>query len=166
MKEFPLTKGKVAFVDDDFFDYLVSLEARFYFSEQKKGTGIGYAINDTLGRMHILVMEFHGVTIPLGMDVDHINSNRLDCQFHNLQLLTRRENLLKKKRDYVNETGYRGVIVRRDGRSSGTRYRAYVNHEGRSHWAGSYPTAEEAARAHDELATRLQGKYANLNFPN
>jgi hypothetical protein len=112
-------------------------------------------------------MEFHGIEVPDNMDVDHKNGNRLDCQFHNLQILTRRENLLKKDhRQYVNETGYIGVIVRKDGRSSGTRYRAYVNHEGKTHYNGMHGTAEEAARAHDELARQLQGKFANLNFPN
>jgi hypothetical protein len=166
MKEFPLTKGKVAIVDDDFFEYLVSLRKKFYFQDQ--GDGRGYAVNRTNHeylRMHHLVMQFHGIEIPQGMEVDHKNGNRLDNQFENLQLLTRRENLLKKKRKYINQTGYIGVIVRKDGRSSGTRYRAYVNHEGKTYFNGMYGTPEEAARAHDELAKRLQGPYANLNFP-
>jgi hypothetical protein len=166
MKELALTKGKVAFVDDDVYEFLSRSERKFYFNEQKKGTGVGYAKNDTLGRLHIFVMQFHGIEIPDGMDVDHKNGSRLDCQFDNLQLLTRRENLLKKDhRQYANQVGYIGVIERTDHRYSRTRYRAYVNHEAQTHWNGTYDTPAEAARAHDELAIRLQGKFANLNFP-
>jgi hypothetical protein len=167
MKTIPLSKGKVAIVDDDMYNHIVSSNWKFYFADQGKSNNHrGYAkraIDDA--RLHRLVLRFHGVHIPHGMDVDHKNGDPLDNRFENLQLLSRRENLLKKKRNYVNETGYRGVIVRRDRGSSGTRYRAYVNHEGKTHWVGSYATAEEAARAHDELAKQLHGKYANLNFP-
>jgi hypothetical protein len=167
MKTIPLSKGKVAIVDQDMYDHIVSHRWKFYFADQGKSQDHrGYAkraVDDA--RLHRLVLRFHGVDIPPGMDVDHKNGDRLDNRFENLQLLSRRENLLKKKRNYVNETGYRGVIVRRDGRSSGTRYRAYVNHEGRTYYNGMHGTAEEAARAHDELAKQLQGDLANLNFP-
>jgi hypothetical protein len=163
MKQFPLTKNKFATVDDDFYDYLVSLRRNFYFSQQDEN-GKGYAKSDELGRMHRLVMEFHCIDIPSGMDVDHINGDRLDNRFENLQVVTRAQNLLKKDRDYVNKLGYRGVIVRK-GRTGQIRYRAYVNHEGQTYWCGTFNTPEEAARAHDEHAVELQGVFANLNFP-
>ena len=128
MKTIPLSKGKVAIVDEDMYDHIVSNNWKFYFADQGKSQNhrgdAKRAIDDA--RLHRLVLEYHGVDIPSGMDVDHKNGDRLDNRFENLQLLSRRENLLKKKRTYVNETGYRGVIVRRDGRSSGTRYRAYA----------------------------------------
>jgi hypothetical protein len=166
MKEFPLTKGKVALVDDWVFDRLIAEGWSFHFGDQ--GDGKGYAIyrnNSKTIRLHHLVMEWNGVEIPEGMDVDHENGNRLDCQFYNLQILTRAQNLLKKNRKYVNKLGYRGVLERKDHRYSRPRYRAYVNHEGKTHWFGTYDTTEEAARVHDEHARRLHGPFANLNFP-
>jgi hypothetical protein len=167
MKEYPLTKGKVAFVDDWVFDRLIAECWNFHFGDQ--GDGKGYAVYRNNGqtiRLHHLVMQWNGVEIPEGMDVDHENGNRLDCQFHNLQLLTRRENLLKKDRKYANKLGYIGVLERKDRRYSRHRYRAYVNHENKTHWCGTYDTPEEAARVHDREAVLIQGPYANLNFPN
>ena len=75
---------------------------------------------------------------------------------------SRLTDLLKKDRRYPNKHGYIGVGMRMGLRP---RYRAYVSHEGRNFTFGTYDTPEEAARAHDEGAKRLQGEFANLNFP-
>ena len=167
MKTIPLSKGKVAIVDEDLYDHIIMNNWKFYFADQGKANNHrGYAKRATDDiRLHRLVLQFHGVVIPSGMDVDHINGNRLDNRFVNLQLITRAQNLLKKNRRYVNQTGYRGVIERKDHRFSRPRYRAFVNHEGKTHWFGTFDTPEEAARVHDEHAKRLHGEFANLNFP-
>jgi hypothetical protein len=166
MKTIPLSRGLVAFIDDDMYDHIVTNNWKFYFADQGETSNHrGYAKRSTDDlRLHRLVFEFHCIDIPSGMDVDHINGDRLDNRFENLQVVTRAQNLLKKDRDYVNKLGYRGVIVRK-GRTGQIRYRAYVNHEGQTHWCGTFNTPEEAARAHDEHAVELQGVFANLNFP-
>ena len=43
---------------------------------------------------------------PAGMDVDHINGDSLDDRIENLQLLTRKENLAKRKGN-INQYGLR-----------------------------------------------------------
>ena len=48
-------------------------------------------------RIHNEVMRLHGVEIPDGMEVDHINRNRLDNRFENLRLCTRSKNLANKE---------------------------------------------------------------------
>lgn len=44
--------------------------------------------------------------VPAGMDVDHINNDSLDDRLENLQLLTRKENLAKRKGN-INQYGKR-----------------------------------------------------------
>jgi len=59
----------------------------------------------------------------------------------------------------VGKSGYRGV--RRHGR----RYVARITWQRITHNLGTFPTAEEAARAYDAKARELHGTYALLNFP-
>lgn len=54
--------------------------------------------NKNYFRAHRLVYEVFYGPIPEGMDVDHKNGNKKDNRLQNLQLLTRRENLLKYHR--------------------------------------------------------------------
>ena len=108
-------------------------------------------------RMHREVFRLKGIEIPEGLEVDHINHDRLDNRFCNLRLCTRSLNLAN--RPYVNRTGYRGVVRRADGK-----YRAYVQFRGQKYRTTQFSTPEEAARARDELAKQFHGEFATLNF--
>lgn len=51
--------------------------------------------NKTYFRAHRLVWETFNGVIPKGMDVDHKDGNKHNNRLENLQLLTRKENILK-----------------------------------------------------------------------
>ena len=157
-------KGEEILVDDD----LLVVLSQITWHINDHGYVIWRGMRDgkkTTVRMHQTVYERKHGPIPNGMDIDHINHNRQDNRDCNLRLTTRSQNLLNKMREYPNQTGYIGVVRRTDGRSSGTRYRAYVSHKGKTYFCGMYGTPAEAARAHDRKAIELQGEFANLNFP-
>ena len=90
MKEIPLTKGYVAQVDDDMFDYLSQWKWRAlrtrYTVYAVRAEYIGnYKTREI--RMHRAITD-----CPAGMFVDHIDHNGLNNQGHNLRVCTLAEN--------------------------------------------------------------------------
>lgn len=154
-----LSNGEKAVVDDSLFSTI---------SQQCWHVSTtGYAVNRTVRedgekatiRMHRLVWELVNGPIPEGMDVDHINNDRLDNRIENLRLATRSQNLANSPDRYENKHGYRGVAVRRNGK-----YRGCVWKDYKQHWTRTVDTPEEAAQLRDELALELHGEFAVLNF--
>jgi hypothetical protein len=66
------------------------------------------------------------------------------------------------KRNYtVGKSGYHGVAWHENKQ----RFVAVVQYKGKKHHIGIFKDPVEAARARDEAALEIQGKYAVLNFP-
>jgi hypothetical protein len=96
-----------------------------------------------------------------GMDVDHINGNKLDNRRSNLRICTHQENMFNQKKRSTNTTGYMGVSYMKRA----DRYEAYVHYSGKKHYIGLFHKAVDAAKARDKKASLLFGTYARLNFP-
>jgi hypothetical protein len=96
-----------------------------------------------------------------GKDVDHKDGNGLNNRKNNLRVCTRQQN--QCNRDSTNPTGFRGVALMKGGRVKP--WVAGLKYRGRRLVFGYYATAEEAARAYDDAAKRLNGEFARLNFP-
>lgn len=95
--------------------------------------------------------------------IDHINGDRLDNRLCNLREATAEQNKANSgKRPRRNPTS-RFIGVHMVG-STG-RWGAAVGHQRRNHWAGTFASEEDAAKARDELALRIKGEFARLNFP-
>ena len=160
MTEICLADGRVALVSKE--DYATLSVILWHVSSS------GYVVNrkkfardktrNATIRMHREVMRLHGVDIPEGMEVDHINRDRLDNRFKNLRLCSRSQNLAN--RPYRNSTGFRGVI-----RTRGGRYNGQLETHKRKFYTAVFDTPEDAARARDELAKQIFGEFATLNFP-
>jgi hypothetical protein len=95
--------------------------------------------------------------IPLGMDVDHINRDKLDNRPVNLRLATPAQNRANTGRQRNNSTGYKGVF-----RDKG-KFRAKIKANGIQRFLGSYSTAEAAAAAYDCAALKAFGSFALTN---
>lgn len=107
-------------------------------------------------RMHRLIAQ-----APEGVEVDHINRNRLDNRRCNLRLTDRFGNARNRSLNRASNSGYKGV---RQFGSQGGRWMAEISYEGRVFFLGVYQTAEEAAVTYDLAAMALHGEFAAPNF--
>ena len=94
---------------------------------------IGYAANGKLGYAHRLVMK-----APKGLQIDHINRNKLDNRKSNLRLVNNQDNNWNKE-----AKGYYWA-------KHTSRWAATIAVDGKSHYLGYYNTEAEARAAYLE----------------
>ncbi|GAA5220724.1 AP2/ERF family transcription factor [Membranihabitans marinus] len=83
------------------------------------------------------------------------NGNKLDCRLANLEW--RNRSRASRFRKVNNESGYKGVYKERE------KFRAIIYLQGKAVHIGMFKTAEEAARAYNEIAFEKLGSNAKLN---
>lgn len=115
----------------------------------------------------VVLSRMLGRELVKGEYTDHINGNRLDNRRENLRVVTNRQNLLNRRLQDNNTSGYRGVShyngqAHKDIKK---RWTAEIKVMGKRKHLGYYLTAEDAARAYDKAARELNGEFAMLNFP-
>jgi ribosomal protein S14 len=98
---------------------------------------------------------------PVGLEVDHINHNRLDNRRNNLRIATRAENQANVSLKSTNTSGYKGVSFCKQTK----KWRASIGKGKLQITIGRYDTREDAAKAYDIKAIELQGEFACLNYP-
>lgn len=158
MKEIKLTKGKVALIDDEDYEYL----SRWRW-KALNGKGDWCAVRNTRAKVKskYVTLYMHRVIMdaPKGMTVDHINRNGLDNRRSNLRLATRREN--QRNRGPVKDSAskYKGVVF--DKRNK--KWKAQINTGECNKFLGYFDTPEEAAKVYDEAAKKYHGAFAWLN---
>lgn len=154
MKEIKLTRGKVAIVDDEDFEWLSKWKWHV--------TTSGYAVRaQTVGPNKEIKIYMHRavVSAPAGQWIDHINRLRNDCRKENLRPCNRMQsswNTTRKK----SKSGFWGVYKTKN------RWRAQIKVYGKFKTLGSFTDINEAARAVDRAAKELRGEFAILNFTN
>lgn len=145
MKSIPLTKGLVALVDDEDFEFL---------NQYKWHSSHGYAVRlkGTKGdRMHRVIMN-----APSDMFVDHINGNRADNRRANLRVCTPGENGKNKTLFVTNKSGHRGVYWNKN------KWRAQICVNRKQIYLGRFDTLEDAAQAYKDAAIKHHGEFASL----
>jgi hypothetical protein len=151
MKEIPLTKGRIALVDDEDYDFLTRWKWQF--------NADGYAVHSThvAGKAIKIPMHRMIMNAQKGEIIDHINGSRLDNQRANLRRATRAQNA-QNSIQVRNWTGYKGVqpLPTRE-------YLAAITVDSREIHLGIYPTPARAAQAYDKAAVAHFGSDAMTN---
>ncbi|ADI67581.1 HNH endonuclease [Mobiluncus curtisii] len=158
MKTIPLTKGLVAVVDDA--DYS-KLSPYSWYAVGRPGNEYAarYGGHNKGSSSHIR-MHRELLNAPAGIEVDHVNGNRLDNRRANLRLATRTQNA-------CNRSKFRG---KHHSRFKGVTYhvrdqcwQASIRHHDKHIYLGSFESEVEAAAAYNKAAINYQGKFAKLN---
>jgi hypothetical protein len=147
----PLTKGKVAIVDRDDYDWLC--QWRWVFSSN------GYAMRTITENGRRRFFQMHRVIMGAqrGQLVDHIDGNRLNNTRDNLRIVTRSQNNWNRRPNKGHR--YKGVYSHARGWHARIRYLNKRIH------LGYFDDPVTAARVYDAAALHLFGHFARPNFP-
>jgi len=105
--------------------------------------------------LHKLIMESEGKS---GI-IDHKNGNGMDNRLANLRVVTHQQNMCNSKKRKASSSIYKGVYKHKHGK-----WCANITENGKVRSLGYFISEEEAAKAYDKEATKLQGEFARLNF--
>lgn len=159
MKEIPITRGYIPIVDDADYEFLM----QWKWSAVGPEGGPVYAVRQIrVGRKTYLPVRMHRLVlgVPEGnWVVDHINHDTLDNRKQNLRLATHDQSA-QNRRSKRNKSGYRGVYKN----FGSATYLAVIQCRGRRITLGNFRDPIEAAKAYDEAAKRLHGRFAVVNF--
>ena len=108
---------------------------------------------------HIIVWVLStGEDIPEGLQIDHINGNRIDNRFENLRLVTQRENCQNKK-DHRDGQLCGSSLDRRSGK-----YRAAIQIGYKRIHLGCYDTEQQAHEAYRIACRHIPDYVDNASF--
>lgn len=106
---------------------------------------------------HRLIWLLHyGKSPDHGMEIDHINGDRLDNRIANLRLASFTQNHWNSRARRDNTSGYKGTWLHK---ASGL-WVARIKKNKKIHHLGYFKTPEEAHDAYKMAATRLHGEFA------
>jgi hypothetical protein len=153
-KSISLTRGKCAFVDNEDFEWLSKIKWRC--------TDRGYAIHrySINGKQKCIFMHRYITNAPDGVEVDHINRNKLDNRRCNLRLCTQNQNKANRLADKDKKScNYKGVFC--DDRRQKKWY-TKISVCGKREYLGSFNTPEEARDVYNKTAKKIWGEFAAL----
>lgn len=157
MKTIALTKGMVALVDDEDYEFLN--QWKWYSSHSRMGNY--YARRDEIVGDITRRVFMHRVIAGAvsGQYVDHINHVTLDNRRSNLRKGTQSQNMGNLKMRKANTSGFKGVCWNKKRQ----KWQANVRIGRRNTTIGKFDNKLEAALAYDNAATKEFGEYALTN---
>jgi hypothetical protein len=156
VKLIPLTQGKFSIVDDLDFDLL----SKFKWHIDNAGYAKRWVYQKTVNGKRLSMCELMHRAImsaPIGMDIDHVNGNRLDNRRSNLRICSRPQNSMNRGSNKNNTTGYKCVWPARG------RFKTCVTVNKRRIYLGSFGTAAEAHAAYESAAKQQHGSFYKNN---
>ena len=149
----PLSKGYVAYVSPEDVERVCQLKWTTHFS----GSGGAYAVTSKRSHGVAKYTYLHHFVMDVGVELDHIDRNGLNCCRWNLRVCTRVQNVGNTKRRKHNKSGLKGVYWSKAAGKWAAQCR-------RRH-LGVFDELEAAGKAYDQAAREYFGEFAYCNFP-
>ena len=156
MKEIQLTKGKVALVDDEDFEYL----NQWKWCASKNGVGF-CAVRSIIIDGKRTTRPIHQFIMGSAL-INHIDGDELNCQKYNMRKCTKHQNNLNKRPHRNSSSKFKGVFWSKYGNNF--RWRVRIMYNRKTHNLGYFEDEIEAAKVYDQKARELFGEFAWLNF--
>jgi len=156
VKEINITQGKKVLVSNE--DFLKVSQFNWAYS-----ASTGYAVRKGRKKlkeprtvhMHRFIMD-----VPPGIQVDHINGNKLDNRRSNLRLASVQKNAFNRKKPKVKCTSqYKGVLKRKNS----DKWEARIKINNKSIYLGRFVSEVDAAKAYNQAAKKYFGEFARCN---
>ena len=96
---------------------------------------------------------------PIGVEVDHINHDRLDNRKSELRLCTHQQNSFNERLSKNNTSGFKGVSWRKDTNN----WVAYIHYNRRKLHLGNFKVKQEAVKARLDKEQELFGEFGGIN---
>lgn len=166
MKEIPLTRGKVALVDDQDFERVNQYSWRYIETgKMRKPYAVCHRIKTEtrFGTLRSMLLHSFILDAKVGEYVDHKDGNGLNNTRDNLRVCTQSQNLANsfKSKTGKRTSQFKGVRLRKDNH----KYSAQIVVNDKYIHLGFFTDEIIAAKAYDEAAFNNFGEFARLNFP-
>ena len=157
MANIELTRGEIALIDDDMYEYLS--QWKWYCAVPTIGRDLKYAVRKVANPdktwtryfMHRVLLD----PIPEGMIVDHINGNGLDNRKSNLRIVTYTQNSMNRKMNCRNKSGHSGVRWHNRSKT----WEASIRIDGIWTYLGSSTDKEEAIKIRKLAEEKYYGQF-------
>jgi hypothetical protein len=148
-KEIQLSRGKVALVDDDDFEYL----NQYYWNALNPVPGYYYAARTVRGGTILMHREI--LNAPKSVLVDHVDGNGLNNQKYNLRTADHTINALNRRKNSNNKSGHRNVCWILDA------WRVQLAVNGKNHlFPEKFADVDKAGEFAKQMREKYYGKYA------